>query len=85
MNVLDWFRLNNKPQVSANVSVERGKFYVGVLVEHVITREIGIVTKVTHKWVHVTWLAASDHENSHYERKLLNVCSRGTRVVVKQK
>jgi len=71
--------------VSANAYVDRIGFAQGVLVKHRITGEIGIVTLVTSKWVHVTWLAASGHENNHFKRDVLTICEPGTKVVVKQR
>ena len=60
------------------------KYYQGLLVIHIGTQEIGIVTKVTSKWVHVTWLAGFDHSNDCYERKVLAIAPSGTRLTVKQ-
>ena len=71
--------------VQANVEVDKPQFAVGNLVEHRYTGEVGIVTDVTKKWVHVTWLAAMDHDNSHYKRGVLTLCAPGTKVVVKQR
>jgi len=78
------------PHASINVVDRPAKIKPDMLVVHKGVGNIGIVTQVTRKWVHVTWLinkvtgTTNYHYANLYKRADLEVCPVGTRLTVKQ-
>lgn len=77
-------------QVSVNEVQRKPKITADLLVSH-SDGSLGIVTKVTRKWVHVTWMInqrkglGNYHCTDPVKRTDLTICPVGTKLSVKQK